>query len=77
MTKLNDIQTHCYGCGLDPTLSEEAQNKIKALVQELIGPHTSLSSQEIKNNRIYVIGDPQADAIDRYKDELSKKVESL
>lgn len=41
---------------------------------EIIGPHTSLSKKEIKNGRLYILGDPQADAVDRYKDELSKRV---
>lgn len=56
-------------------LSElEAKQALNTLMlnefTDLIGPHTSLSKQEVKNGRIYVLGDPQADAVDRYKDEL-------
>lgn len=55
----------------------KTEQQIKDLMMELIGPHASLSKQDILNGRIYVLGDPQADAVDRYKDELGKKVGSL
>ena len=55
----------------------EIKQQIKALMLELVGPHESLSEQQIKDGRIYVLGDPQADAVDRYRDELAKKVEAL
>ena len=60
-----------------PLIKEPFKQRVKKLMLELIGPHESLTSEEIQAGRIYRVGDPQGDAVDRYKDELAKKVAEL
>jgi hypothetical protein len=56
---------------------DECVSELRDLFLELIGPHESLSEKQVADGRIYVLGDPQADAVDRYRDELATKAKSL
>ena len=74
MSKLDSILDRVRRNPQEPFVAKQA---IKDLVLEIIGPHESLTEEEIKGGRIYRVGDPQGDAVDRYKGELVKKVSEL
>jgi hypothetical protein len=48
----------------------DMKQAILALIEsDLIGESESLSEEQVKGGRIYILGDPQADAVDRFKDK--------